>query len=242
MTRRLAAVLFAAAGVVACAADAHAQTTVTRFSGASPGAALPAPWKLVTLPRIGKHTHYSLVADSGSTVLRAEATASMASVAHPLHGDAHAAPIIQWRWKIARVLRTSDMATKGGDDFPARLYVLFDYDIGRLPFTTRANIRMARAHFGDDIPLAVLCYVWDGKAPAGAAAWSPYSDRVRVIVVQSGEARVNQWVMQTRNVVDDFRAAFGEEPPAISGVAVATDTDNTGESAVAFYGDIRFTR
>ena len=63
---------------------------------------------------------------------------------------------------------------------------------------------------------------------------------MRVIVVESGSANLNRWREVRRDVVADFRAAFGEDPPAISGVAVATDTDNTGESATAFYGDIRF--
>ena len=88
----------------------------------------------------------------------------------------------------------------------------------------------------------MLCYVWDGKSIKGAATWSPYTDRVRIIVAESGEAHLNQWVTVRRNIVDDFRAAFGEDPPQVSGVAVATDTDNTGESVTAFYGDIRFTQ
>jgi hypothetical protein len=60
-----------------------------------------------------------------------------------------------------------------------------------------------------------------------------------VIVVESGAANVNRWREAERDLVADFRAAFGEEPPPISGVAVASDTDNTGESVTALYGDIR---
>ena len=89
------------------------------------------------------------------------------------------------------------------------------------------------------MPAAALCYVWDGKAAIGTSAWSPYSDRVRVIVVESGTANVNRWQEAERDVVADFRTAFGEDPPPISGVAVDSDTDNTGESVVTLYGDIR---
>lgn len=32
---------------------------------------------------------------------------------------------------------------------------------------------------------------------------------------------------------------FGEEPPLAGGIAIMTDTDNTGESATAYYDDIR---
>jgi hypothetical protein len=242
LNRRITVVALAIAGSLTCVNAADEQVAIARFSSALPGAPLPAPWKLVTLAKIKRQTRYSLVRDADTTVLRADADASMASVMHPLHFDPRDHPVVEWRWKIAHLLRKSNIATRAGDDFPARFYVLFDYDIARLPFATRAKIRVARALFGEDVPLAVLCYVWDGKSVKGATAWSPYTDRVRIIVAQGGEARVNQWVSVRRNIVDDFRAAFGEYPPRVSGVAVATDTDNTGESATAFYGDIRFTK
>jgi hypothetical protein len=69
---------------------------------------------------------------------------------------------------------------------------------------------------------------------------NPYTDRVIMIVVESGEAKLNQWVKEERNIYEDYKKAFKEEPPAISGIAIMTDTDNTGESVTAFYGDIIF--
>ena len=234
--------MLALAGSLTCVNAADAPVAIAGFSSATPGGPLPDPWKLVTLAKIKRQTRYSLVRDADTTVLRADAEASMASVMHPLNFDPRDHPVVEWRWKITHLLRKSNLATKAGDDFPARFYVLFDYDIARLPFATRTKIRVARALFGEEVPLAVLCYVWDGKSIQGATAWSAYTDRVRVIVAQSGDAQVNQWVTLRRNIVDDFRAAFGEDPPRVSGVAVATDTDNTGESVTAFYGDIRFTQ
>ncbi len=242
MSVRIAYVVFAIAGSLTCVSASDEHATIAPFSSASPGDTLPAPWKVVTLGKSKKPTHYSLALDADKTVLRADANSSMASVMHPLHFDPRDQPVIEWSWKIEHLLRKSNMATKSGDDFPARLYVLFDYDIARLPFVTRAKIRLARALFGEDVPVAALCYVWDGKSAKGTAAWSPFTDRVRVIVAESGDAHSNQWVTVRRNIVDDFRAAFGEDPPRVTGVAVATDTDNTGESVTTFYGDIRFTQ
>ena len=212
------------------------------FSTASPGEVLPAPWRFSTLPKVKKHTRYSLVEDAGITVLRAAANASMASLTHALKIDPHAFPLITWRWKIGNLVEKSDPTAKDKDDFPARIYVLFDYDIQKLSFGTRTKIRMARALYGADIPLAALCYVWDARLARDTSMWSAYTDRVRVIVAESGAANVGHWVEMQRNVLEDFRAAFGEDPPPISGVAIATDTDNTGESVVAWYGDIRFLR
>ncbi len=239
MSRGFAALLLAVAVSLSCAANAAEAPVLAPFSAAAPGASLPAPWELTTLPGIRRHTRYSLVRDGDAVVLRADAEASMAGVAHPLKFDVRAHPVIEWRWKIVNLLTKSDIATKGGDDYPARVYVLFDYDIRKLPFSVRAKIRLARL-YGADVPLAALCYVWDGKAAAGTSVWSAYTDRVRMIVAESGGANLGTWVTIRRDVAADFRAAFGEEPPAISGVVLATDTDNTGQSATAFYGDIHF--
>jgi Protein of unknown function (DUF3047) len=240
VSRGFAALVLGVAGSLSSAANAAEAPVIAPFSSAAPGAPLPAPWKLTTIPGIGKHTRYALVRDRDTVVLRADAEASMAGVAHPLKLDARAHSVIEWRWKILNLLKNSDITTKKGDDFPARVYVLFDYDIRKLPFPVRARTRLARL-FGADVPLAALCYVWDGKAAVGTSVWSAYTDRVRVIVAESGAANLGKWVTIRRDVAADFRAAFGEEPPEISGVVLATDTDNTGESATAFYGDIRFT-
>lgn len=218
---------------------ATAVQPITPFSVAVAGAALPTPWRLSLLPNVARATRYDLVDDSGTVVLRARADASMATLVHPLRADPQALPFIAWRWKVANLLRNAALGSKAGDDFPARVYVLFDYDVTRLSLLDRAKIYFARRRYGPDVPAAALCYVWDGKAPVGTSLWSPYTDRVRVIVVESGAAHLGEWRAVQRDLVADFRAAFGEEPPAISGVAVASDTDNTGESALALFGDIR---
>jgi hypothetical protein len=90
------------------------------------------------------------------------------------------------------------------------------------------------------LPAATLCYVWDAKAPAGSVVPSSYTKLMRLIVVESSASRVNQWLVVERDVAADFRAAFGDGAPAVLAVAIATDTDNTGETATAFYGDISF--
>lgn len=224
-------------GTTAGAVDAI--SGITPFSTALSGAPLPPPWRIATLPKPKRATQYALVVDGGTVVLRAEANASMASVMHPLGTDPGRFPLISWRWKISNIVRRADIGSKTGDDFPARVYVLFDYDVSKLSVLQRAKLFLARKLYGKDVPAAALCYVWDGKAAIGTSAWSPYSDRVRVIVVESGTANVNQWQEYERDIVADFRAAFGEDPPPISGVAVASDTDNTGEAVTALFGDIR---
>jgi hypothetical protein len=71
---------------------------------------------------------------------------------------------------------------------------------------------------------------------------NPYTDRVMMFVVESGTDKLQQWQSESRNVHADYLAAFGEQPGMISGVAIMTDTDNTRESAVAWYGDVIFSQ
>lgn len=95
--------------------------------------------------------------------------------------------------------------------------------------------------FGD-IPIGALNYIWDGKSPVGTVVDNAFTDFAKMIVVESGPQRIGTWVEEERNVYEDYRLAFGEEPPAISGVAIMSDTDNTKERSVAYYGDIVFVR
>lgn len=236
--RRIALTVLALS--TAAAAAAPAAIEVAAFSRLAPGDDLPSAWREVTLPRIDRKTAYTLDTSDGVTALRARADDSMSSLARSIAIDPATHPRLRWRWRVANLVETSDLRSKDGDDFPARLYVLFDYDLGRLPFLQRTKLRLARALYGGDLPVAALCYVWATGEPAGTTAWNAYTDRVRMIVVESGAGKLGRWVEFERDIAGDFREAFGEEPPMVNGVAIATDTDNTGERVVAWHGDIVF--
>jgi hypothetical protein len=220
-------------------AQSQDRLDVFAFSTLRPGAALPREWREVTSPRLDR-TRYSLVADKGVTVLRAESKAAMSSMSRRVEVDPVRFSRLRWSWKISNLIERSDMRLRSLDDFPARLYVSFDYDISRLPLLERSRLRIARALHGPDVPAAVLCYVWDRQAPAETIASSPYTGRVRIIVATSGAAHVGEWVEVERNLVEDYRNAFGELPDRVNAVALATDTDNTRSEAVSHFSDVVF--
>lgn len=214
--------------------------TVAAFSAARPGGALPAGWAPLEASNVKVRTRYTLVDDGGITVLRADSAADASGLSRQLRVNPAEFPWLHWRWKINNVIGQADLRTRKGDDFPARLYVMFDYPLDKLSFIERSKLTLARTLFDPHLPAATLCYVWDGKAAVETLVRSAYTDRVRLVVVESGAARVKQWVEVERNVARDFRAAFGENAPPLSGIAIATDTDNTGAVATAFFGDIFF--
>ncbi len=207
------------------------------FSTLTPGQALPKELRVISVPKIAAN-QFSLVSDEGKTVLRVDSNKSAGSLGLPLTASATSTALLEWRWKINRVLESADMNTKAGDDFAARVYVFFDVPMDALSFTDRTKLRVARMMAGPDVPTAALCYVWDNNHSIGHAQWSPYSNRARVIVLQSGASQAGSWITQSRDIAADFREAFGFDAPAITGVAIGNDTDNTGERVTTWYGDV----
>lgn len=236
----LAAALASAVPVPGRASAQGAPVDGMRFSALRAGATLPADMKPWAFGGGRRPTRYSLVADEGVVVLRADAESSASGIVREVRVDPREHPMIDWRWKIMGVLKHADLRTREGDDFAARVYVTFDLDPGTLPAADRLRLSLARLAYGDKVPAAALCYVWDGRSPRDTLAPNAYTDRVRMIVAESGAARSGQWVSVRRNLREDYRRAFGAEAGTVNGVIVSTDTDNTGESAEAYYGDISF--
>lgn len=230
-----------ACSLVVCLAGGSvaAMPAVTAFSAMRPDGPVTG-WQVLKPAPKANDTRYSVVLDAGKAVLKAEAEQSMSGLIHPVRIDLRQYPLLRWRWKIAAPLKRADMTQMTGDDYAARVYVMFDYPVEKLSFGTRAKLALAEALYGQKIPTAALNYVWDNRQPVGTIQLNTYTDRARMIVLQSGAAYAGQWMTETRDLASDFRAAFGEEPPDVVAVAVATDTDNTGESAIAWYGDLEF--
>jgi len=211
-----------------------------RFSDLAQGASLPHWLEPVTFAGGARPTEFALVQDEGRTVLRARASASASGLARTLKVDPGAHPILAWRWKTTGLIARGDLATKAGDDFALRLYVTFDLDPAALSLGDRMRLSVARAVWGARLPLAALCYVWDNRAAPGTIAPNAYTDRVRMVVADSGRGAVGRWVTHERDVAKDFARAFGLPAPPIASVIVSADTDNTGESAESYFGDIEF--
>ncbi|HKR80714.1 MAG TPA: DUF3047 domain-containing protein [Nitrospira sp.] len=221
--------------------DAPTVLEVGRFSTGRPGVAHTDGWKPLAFKKIPVSTAYELVLDADTVVVKATSNASASGLIKEVKIDPSTFPVVRWRWKIENVLSRSDVTRKSGDDYPARLYITFEYDPNKVSFGKKLKYQAGKVLFGD-IPIAALNYIWDTKTVIGTIVDNAYTDFAKMIVVESGGAKVGGWVEESRNVFEDYRQAFGEDPPLINGVAIMTDTDNTKERAVAYYGDIRFMR
>jgi hypothetical protein len=222
------------------AAESPAVIEFGSFSTASESDPTPPGWQPLTFKKIPRHTAYTLVRDEGRVVIMAVSEAASSGLTKETRLDPREYPLVQWRWKVGNVLEKGDVSKKEGDDYPARIYITFEYDGTKVSFFKKAQYEAIKLLYGRYPPQGAINYIWESKAPVGTMVPNTYTDQVVMFVVQSGPDKLNTWVTEQRNVYDDYRKAFGQEPPMISGVAIMTDTDNTGESATAYYGDISF--
>ena len=212
---------------------------VGKFSASQVGTAPPEGWKPLTFKKIPKQTAYELVKDGDVVVVKAVSQASASGLIKEVRIDPKEFPIVLWRWKVDNLLKSSDVTRKEGDDYPARLYITFEYDPDKVSLGKKLKFKAGQALFGD-IPIAVLNYIWETKTPVGAIVENAYTDFAKMVVVESGSQKVGLWIDEERNIYEDYKQAFGEEPPMINGVAIMSDTDNTKEQVTAYYGDILF--
>lgn len=164
-------------------------------------------------------TNYSATRVEGVDCVMATSNSTASGLYRKLSYNPQNYPYISWSWRIEHILKNGDARKKSGDDYAARLYVIFP---SLLFWKTR-----------------VINYIWANKLPEGMAIPSSYTDNSVMIAVQSGDRKASTWVTETRNIYLDYQNAFGDPPPKVGAVALMTDTDNTGESTSACYGDIR---
>lgn len=207
------------------------------FSAERPGATLPAGWREQTLRGVAPN-RFSLVADAGVTVLRIEVDGSASSVVHPLDPGQRR---LRWRWLAEGFPAAGRSGARATDDFAARVYVLFDYPMSRVPFVERWLIRAARLLYGDAVPAAALCYVWEPGGDPTRWTESAYTSRVRVRVLRT-DVQTGVWREEARDLAADFAEAFGAEHgpgfAPVRAVALAADGDQTAARFAARFGDV----
>lgn len=166
-------------------------------------------------------THYELRSIDHRRALYAKSHGTASGLYFKTHVDLHKTPYLNWSWQVENILPGHDERSKGGDDYPARLYVVFS---GGLLFWRTLAIN----------------YVWSSNQPTGSQWPNAYTANARMIAVHAGKADLGRWVREKRNVLADYRRLFGADPGPVDAVALMTDTDNTHLKASAWYGDIWF--
>lgn len=220
---------------------AQADNQLTPWTAGPPNGEWSSPWRLADIPKL-KPSQRTLVEQGGKQVLRIKADAGAGGLLHPLDLPGDKAWQLSWQWRTEQKLEQARFATREGDDYAARVYVLLDYPLENLSFVTRQKLRLARTFFDPDLPAATLSYVWDNRAAPGQHARSAYTETVEMLVLRGPEAPLGQWLSESRDLHADAIAAFGSAPRKILGVVFAADSDNTGESVESYFAAPRLVK
>ena len=211
---------------------------VARFSRSPPGA-VAKPWEPYFVLRGNVPTMYRVVEVDGSNVLEADAEEGGSGLYRKIRIDLERHPVLEWRWRVPADAETKPEVASRASPL-ARLSLAFHGDPAKLDFEDRAKLRLAKGLTVHGLPYASLLYVWMYGVPAETVLHSPHTDRVRMIVVESGAQRIGEWVSIRRNVLEDYRRAFGEQPSDVLAVGLMTDPGDDGSRRRSFYGDITF--
>ncbi len=204
---------------------------------------LPAPgapgWRPLELPKVKRMTRFTPLEVDGRAAVKAESDCSASALIYPTPDiDLARTPRLQWQWKVEQGLAAHDERVKAGDDFAARVYVLFRFDPAHASLWERARHRIGTQLYGDDLPGDALNYVWSSVEPAGSQWDNPFVASSKMIA--RGHGQRLDWGTETVDVAADYLAIFGHQPPPVLGVALMTDADNTCQRAVAYFADVRF--
>jgi hypothetical protein len=190
---------------------------IDRFSGEKNSDGLPKGWKLKQW--FGSTHDIRLEEKDGNYFVRLISDRNSFGIFKEYEWKVQDHPVIRWRWKVTRLPDGGDVREKNKDDQAAQLYVLFPR------FPSAINSRL-------------VGYIWESTAPKGGKFTSKKSSNTRYVVLESGKEKLGEWITEERNVYDDYKELFGDDPPEAGGITLMIDSDDTKSSAESFFDDI----
>jgi len=204
---------------------------------------LPTPgsgdWRPLAFRGIANRTHYSIETLDGAQVTRAVSNCGASGLVLPLGAiQIDQTPLLSWRWRVDRGLELDAEQSKAGDDFAARVYILFEFDPSRATGLQRLGHRLAKFFYGEDIPGSALNFVWTSRLPAGTLWDNPFESSAKMIALASGST--GGWRRETVDVIARYREFFDAPIPPLRGLAIMSDSDNSCQRTEAHFADFKF--
>ncbi len=165
---------------------------------------------------------FSIVDDEGRRALHLKSRDEHSTIAKEIHVSLRATPVLEWSWKVVQHPAGADLRKRETSDLTGHIFVVWP----RFPGPLRSRL---------------IGYAWDATLPAGAMERSRKTWSVMFVIVRSGGQDLGRWMTERRNVYEDYRKAFGEDPEDPGAVAISIDTNDTHSTAEALVGRIVFT-
>jgi hypothetical protein len=198
-------------------------------------------WQPFSFGNIERHTRYEPVEGEADWLRADSECGASARIVKLADFDLAKAPFLHWRWKVDRALSIEDERAKPGDDFAARVYVMFRFQPEKASLFQRMRHQVRVLAYDVEPPGTALSLVWSSRQPEGASWKSPYSDESAMQVVASGATReTGTWYNESVDIVSAYRKAFGTSHPPLLALGVMTDADNSCGRAIAGFAEFRF--
>jgi len=193
-----------------------------------------AQWKPFFFEKIENHSRYSIVSQGDERFLKAESDGSASAILYKRTFNVYESPRARWRWKAENLYEKGDVRTREGDDYPLRVYFVFQFDPETASLWERIQYESAKAIHGEYPPHSTLNYIWSSHPHPERIVTNAYTDRAKMVLLRQGRESLGEWVLEEVNVLEDYERAFGKRPPAMAGIAIMNDSDNTKESSVSY--------
>jgi hypothetical protein len=191
-------------------------------------------WKPLFFPKIQRHSTYTIETNGQDHILKADSSGSASAVVYKDSFNVYEHPRAKWRWKVSNVYTKGDARTREGDDYPIRVYIMFEYDPGQAGAFEKMKYGIAKSIYGAYPPHSSLSYVWANKDESDRFLTSPYTNKAKMVLLEKGALKAGTWQEVEINILEDYQQAFGAKPPAHARIAVMNDSDNTGESSTSY--------
>jgi len=187
-------------------------------------------WEDLHFEKIERHSSYE-VKDS---VLIAKSDNSASGIKFIKDYNVFKYPVLKFAWKINNVYEKGNALEKDGDDYPIRIYIMFEYNPDNASFWDAVKYDLAKSMYGEYPPHSSLNYIWSSKIQKDKIITSPYTDKAKMVVIDSSDKHLNEYRVHEVNILEDYVKAFGENPPENVSIAIMTDSDNTHEKSLSY--------
>ena len=195
-------------------------------------------WEIFRVP--GKQpTRYSYVRHEGRDAVHAQADATGSILRHRHRIEPAELGRISFSWNVPPPGASANASLRDLDDVPVRVVLAFEGDRSRFSFKNSMLSELSLLLTGEELPFATLIYAWSRVNKPGDVVMHERTDRIRKLVVNSGDQGYNEWLNYERDIRADYRQVFGEEPGALLSFAVFTEGEKNEGQLQAFYGPLK---
>jgi hypothetical protein len=203
----------------------------------------PKGWELRKWPSKTKGAQAEWVVKDGVRAVRLHSQSALTFLERKVDIDIREYPIVTWNWRVENILNDIDETTRKDDDHPIRIFFVFDPDESKqsLWFRFKRWLYLDWVH-GHPYGGRFTEYLWSSNLEPGTVIKDPGKPRQKLLVIEGGTAKLSKWLSYERNLYEDFKRLYGEEPRRLIFIGILNDTDQTGQEALSYIADLKFHR